>query len=635
MPDIRLTKLMAELPRHAFSYSYHGGLVYLIMFFLNLPKSLICSSFLFLTAAVPVSAGIELTMDNFPTTVDKGLWFIEHFSPYCGHCKHFKPTWDQLAKDAEEEIPSVKLATVNCVTQGDLCNQNKVTGYPQLMMYEDGKMVSQFKGAREMDALKKFIKGHVKEEPAPPPPPPPPPPAPKAAQEPPKPVLNTAGEVVTLTAETFGRTLAQGPAFVKFFAPWCGHCKKLAPTWKQLARHMQGKLTVAEVNCDDSGSLCKKQNIQGYPTLVWFGQGENEDGRSEYTSGRKIDQLKAFAEKASAAGVHILEKADDLDAHVAEADVVYLLLHSASSSNVLKTIREASAPLLGSPEIFASSSDILRNRFSIPSSTPWALVAIKDHDMNLPSSTYLATGHETGTDADLRKWLLTHRVPTAVELTQDSFQGVMNAPQAPLVVIVSASGTEGSSVSEQTKAKILRRIKDVAKKWRVRTEGSGLTHGREVVFAWMDGSRWAEWLKSMYGFDGAQVNENGDEKHEVENVRVVVADHSRLVYYDGDRTGNAIKFTSSASIFAAVEDAACGKSQYKHSENLIERMARYLNGKMTTIEFFVVNKPLQAVFYFLVAVIVLFWVLNRMIGNDVPNMQEEWRENKGKNGRLD
>ncbi|KAJ3483780.1 hypothetical protein NLJ89_g12033 [Agrocybe chaxingu] len=376
------------------------------------------------------------------------------------------------------------------------------------------------------------------------------------------------------------------------------------------------------------------QEHPGLPHTRLVRAGENEDGRSEYTSGRKIDQLKAFAEKASAAGVHILEKADDLDAHVAQDDVVYLLLHSASGSNVLKTIREASAPLLGSPEIFASSSDILRTRFSIPSSMPWALVAIKDHDMNLPSSTYLATGHETGTDADLRKWLLTHRVPTAVELTQDSFQGVMNAPQAPLVVIVSAAGLEGSSVSEQTKAKILRRIRDVAKKWRVRTEG-GLSNGREVVFAWMDGTRWAEWLKSMYGFDGTQVNENVGEKHEVENVRVVVADHSKLIYYDADRAGNAIKFTSSASIFAAIEDAASGKSQYKHSENLIERTARYLNGKMIAIEFFVVNKPLQAVFYFLVAVVVLFWVLNRMIGNDLPNMQEEWRENKGKNGRLD
>jgi thioredoxin domain-containing protein 5 len=86
--------------------------------------------------------------------------------------------------------------------------------------------------------------------------------------------------------------------FVKFFAPWCGHCKKLAPSWKQLARHMQSKLTIAEVNCDEHGALCKTHNIQAYPTLLYF----PAEGQSiEYTGGRKIDQLKIFAENATAA----------------------------------------------------------------------------------------------------------------------------------------------------------------------------------------------------------------------------------------------------------------------------------------------------------------------------------------------
>jgi len=167
-------------------------------------------------------------------------------------------------------------------------------------MFEDGKVVDNFSGPRELPNLKTFMKRHIKEDLKPVTPSPPKPALAKPVQ-PPKVVLNPTGEVLALSGEAFSKTLSKGPAFVKFFAPWCGHCKKLAPTWKQLAKHMQNKLTVAEVNCDDNSALCKSQGIQGYPTLVWFGKGEDGPGRSEYNGGRKLDQLRTFAEKASSA----------------------------------------------------------------------------------------------------------------------------------------------------------------------------------------------------------------------------------------------------------------------------------------------------------------------------------------------
>lgn len=103
--------------------------------------------------------------------------------------------------------------------------------------------------------------------------------------------------MLVLDSSSFDTTLRQGPAFVKFYAPWCGHCKKLAPHWTQLARHMQHRLTVAEVDCEDQPAVCKREGVTGYPMLFFYGP---TGAKTEYTGGRKFEHLSAFADKANA-----------------------------------------------------------------------------------------------------------------------------------------------------------------------------------------------------------------------------------------------------------------------------------------------------------------------------------------------
>lgn len=58
-------------------------------------------------------------------------------------------------------------------------------------------------------------------------------------------------------------------SIVEFYAPWCGHCKNLAPAYQKAATSLSGLANVAAVNCDEEANkpFCGRMGVQGFPTL--------------------------------------------------------------------------------------------------------------------------------------------------------------------------------------------------------------------------------------------------------------------------------------------------------------------------------------------------------------------------------
>lgn len=77
-----------------------------------------------------------------------------------------------------------------------------------------------------------------------------------------------------LTDDNFDHGVSKGVVLVDFYADWCGPCRMLTPVIEDLAREMEGKMTVVKVDTDQSVNTAARYEVTSIPTLILFKNGE-------------------------------------------------------------------------------------------------------------------------------------------------------------------------------------------------------------------------------------------------------------------------------------------------------------------------------------------------------------------------
>jgi protein disulfide isomerase len=80
--------------------------------------------------------------------------------------------------------------------------------------------------------------------------------------------------------------------FIKYYAPWCGHCKKLAEPWKELAESMAEHKNLVIGKFDATVNEAEGVEVRGYPTLIFYPSG-NKEGIT-YEGDRDVESFKAW-----------------------------------------------------------------------------------------------------------------------------------------------------------------------------------------------------------------------------------------------------------------------------------------------------------------------------------------------------
>ena len=488
--------------------------------------------------------------------------------------------------------------SLDCVAYGDACSKHEVGAFPTFVLFKDGTFVKKFDGKKDMAGLSTFIEDTLEstrpgsrpkdgmklpepeatsvdtaapaekpaekdKDPA----------AGKAAAEkhkekvaedsplpaaetgvakglskvpgiPKKPnkpsaAPNPLGNSVSLTQESFQKlvTNTQDPWFVKFYAPWCHHCQDLAPTWQQMAKELQGKLNVGEVNCDVEVRLCKDVHVRAYPTLHFFKGGE----RVEYDGLRGLGDLVSYAKKALDIGGGVTYVDADAFKKMEETEEVIFLyfFDHATTIEDFEALERLTLSLIGHAKLVKTDNKELTDRFKI-STWPRLLVS-RDGRPNY----YSALAPKDMRDfRQVLSWMQSVWLPIVPEITASNSREIMRGKYVVLGILSRERADEFvldkreiknaalDWMEKQTHAFQLERqeMRD-AKQLRLeeaedRNDQRALRAAKsihidireddkkQVGFAWVDGVFWERWIRTTYGInvnDGERVIINDED----------------------------------------------------------------------------------------------------------------------------
>lgn len=109
------------------------------------------------------------------------------------------------------------------------------------------------------------------------------------------------GPVTVIVGKNFDEVVLDSDrdVLLEVYAPWCGHCKKLAPTWEELGEHFAKDSNIVVAKMDGTENEVDGLVANGYPTIKFYPAGSKTAGSgSSYNGGRDLDSLIQFLESS-------------------------------------------------------------------------------------------------------------------------------------------------------------------------------------------------------------------------------------------------------------------------------------------------------------------------------------------------
>jgi len=95
---------------------------------------------------------------------------------------------------------------------------------------------------------------------------------------------------------------------IEFYAPWCGHCKSLAPKYEELATKLKDEENIVIAKMDATANDVPPQyEVRGFPTIYFAPKG-SKDSPKKYEGGREVDDFIKYLQREATGGLNVSQE---------------------------------------------------------------------------------------------------------------------------------------------------------------------------------------------------------------------------------------------------------------------------------------------------------------------------------------
>lgn len=261
-------------------------------------------------------------------------------------------------------------------------------------------------------------------------------------------VEDGAGEekdVVVLTTANFDDIVGNAKfALVEFYAPWCGHCKSLAPHYAKAATELKASLpdvVVAKLDATEEQEPAAKYEVQGYPTLKWFVDGELA---SDYGGSRDADGIVSWIKKKTGPFAVTVDSADALKPLEADNEVLVVAYFKTFEGAAYDNFKSIAMKTEDVTFAQTTSADVAK-----AAGLSAEGVAVVKNFAGEERETAVATS--TGDADELKAFVNGEKLPLVIEFSQATSEKIFNSG-VPKQIFFWASSADLSADSASFKA---------------------------------------------------------------------------------------------------------------------------------------------------------------------------------------